>query len=125
EAHRMEGEIDSAAELAGRFDWFNREQRYWFDDASRRGDAKGAAADEASISTAEQAVAELRRRAEAAVLPSADLGQEAFMKLIGALETNSSNLPENHPDADRKNRLVRARAELVKLYGQVTAETQY
>jgi hypothetical protein len=125
EARRMANEIDSVAGLAGVFDWFNREQRNWFDDASRKGDAIGAVTDVASITAAEQAVAELRRWVEAAVLPSADLGHDAFMKLIDALEANSSALPENHPDADRVNRLIRARIELVKLYGQVAAEAQY
>ncbi len=125
EARRMANEIDSVAGLAGVFDWFNREQRNWFDDASRKGDAIGAVTDVASITAAEQAVAQLRRWVEAAVLPSADLGHDAFTKLIDALEANSSALPENHPDADRVNRLIRARTELVKLYGQVAAEAQY
>jgi hypothetical protein len=125
EARRIEDEIDSVRQLAAEFDWFNREHGNWFDNASRRGDVIGAAAHADSIAAAEQAVAELQKKVEAAVLPSTVLGRDAFMKLTDALEKNSSNLAENHPDRDRVNRLVRARTELVKLYGQIAAEAQY
>jgi hypothetical protein len=124
EARRIIGEFAEAGQLAGEFDWFSRNQRDWFDQASRRGDdpgrrewrniVLGTPFDETAIRTAEQAVAALRWQVEAARLPSTTLGQDAFTKLAQALERNPGN-----------TRLVNCRSELEKLFADATSEIQH